>query len=1034
VVFVEAVFVPRTTVLILTLSFTALLGEGSLFLSFHPSLISLLPTKRSVRDQEYPYRINLARVLIEVEDVNDHAPFFTSALYESLVYESAAVGSAVVQVTALDKDKGKNAELHYSIEAGNTENAFNIEPVLGILRVARQLELSSIGHYVISVSVTDSGTPALSATTIVRIAITVSDNSGPRFPQPEYQTEIRENAIIGTSVTTISAVSQSTLTFDIKQGNIDQVFQINQYSGVITTQKHLDFENIASYTLIVQASNMAGMASNASLLIQIVDENDNPPVFQQHHYHGSICELAPVNSVVLNSENLPLVIKATDADSNQNALLVYQIVEETAKTFFTVDSVTGSIRTIASLDHEIFSAFHFHVQVRDNGRPQLTADSQTEVTIQVIDSNDSPPLFKQNIYETVLLLPTYVGVEVVQVSATDPDTDVPTDLRYSLADGVLENFSIKSSSGIIVVKNNNFSKELFHLNVRVSDGKFSSTAFVTIIVKEALDSGLSFSQGIYVSTIKENLSNITMVAVVSAVGNRLNEPLMHTLLNAGTKFEIRPTSGVIQTTGIPFDREEQDYYELIVEAKREHDHQHVARVLVKVQVEDINDNAPVFVGLPYYAAVQVEAELGLPIFKVSAVDSDKGINGEVSYFLKDENGHFKIDQETGTISLKRTFESDLSNLEYQIVIHAKDGGDPPLSSTINFPVTVVNKAMPLFDKSFYTVSVNEDVAIHTPILGINSTSPDGQNIIYTIVDGDASLQFGIGFDTGVISVINYLDYEETSYYRLTIRATNYLTVSHAEVHVDVLVQDINDNPPVFKEMSYRIVLSETVMIGTPALQVIATDKDSEKNNAVGYQIFSKEHNSTDYFHIDSSSGIILTARILDHELAPEYEFIVRATDNGFPSLCTEVLVTVLLKDMNDNPPVFNQLLYEAYVSELAPKGHFITCVQASDADSSDLDKLVYSILSGNERIDFVMERKTGIIMLSHLRKQRMEPAYNLNVSVSDGVFTSTAQVHVTVFGANLHNPVFEQNMFEAELRENAPAGTSVIQVGAFEIH
>uniref|UniRef100_A0A3P9N6B8 Cadherin domain-containing protein n=1 Tax=Poecilia reticulata TaxID=8081 RepID=A0A3P9N6B8_POERE len=468
------------------------------------------------------------------------------------------------------------------------------------------------------------------------------------------------------------------------------------------------------------------MASNASLLIQILDENDNPPVFQQHHYRGSICELAPVNSVVLNSENLPLVIKASDADSNQNALLVYQIVEETAKTFFTVDSVTGSIRTIANLDHETFSAFHFHVNVRDNGKPQLIADR------------------------------------------------------------------------------------------------------------------------------------------------------------------------------IPFDREERDFYELIVEAR-----------------------------------------------------------------------------------------------------HC---GDPPLSSTITFPITVVNKAMPVFDKSFYSVSVNEDLDVHTPILGVNATSPDGQNIIYTIVDGDASFQFGIGFDTGVISVINSLDYEETPYYRLTIRATNYLTGSH------------------------------TVMIGTPALQVIATDMDSEKNNVVGYQIFSKEHNSTDYFHIDSSSGLILTARILDHELVPEYDFIVRATDNGFPSLSTEVSVTVLLKDMNDNPPVFNQLLYEAYVSELAPKGHFITCVQASDADSSDFDKLVYSILSGNERMDFVMERNTGIIMLSSHLKQRMEPTYNLNVSVSDGVFTSTAQVHVKVFGANLHDPVFEQKMFEAELRENSAVGTNVIQVGAFEIH
>ncbi|KAJ4935549.1 hypothetical protein JOQ06_017081, partial [Pogonophryne albipinna] len=983
-----------------------------------------------VKDQEFPYRKNLARVLVEVEDINDHVPIFTSALYEGSVYESAAVGSAVVQITALDKDKGENAELHYSIEAGNTGNAFHIEPVLGIITVARDLDLSSIGHYVLTIRVTDNGSPPLSTTTIVRIAVTLSDNAGPKFPQPEYHAEITENAVVGTSVNTVSAVSQSTLTYDIKKGNADRVFQINQYSGVITTQKTLDYETTSSYTLIVQATNMAGMASNATLLIQVVDENDNPPVFQQLHYHGSISEAAPVNSVVLNSDDSPLVIKATDTDHNQNALLVYQIVEDTAKMFFTVDSGTGSIRTIANLDHETFATFHFHVHVRDNGRPQLTADSPTEVTIQVIDTNDSPPRFTQNAYETVLLLPTYVGVEALQVSAIDPDKDVPSELTYSLTDGVLEHFAIKPSSGVITVKNNNFSKERFRFSVKVSDGTFSSTSLVTILVREALDSGLSFSQSLYSSSIQENVSNITKVAVVNAVGNRLNEPLKYTLLNAGTSFIIRPTSGVIQTTGIPFDREEQEFYELVVEARREHDRLHVARVIVRVQVEDINDNSPVFVGLPYYAAVQVEAEPGSPIFRVMAVDGDKGINGEVSYYLKDNHDHFDINQLTGGLSLKRAFESDLSNMEYQMVIYARDGGYPPLSSTIEFPITVVNKAMPVFDKPFYSVSLNEDVAVLTPILGINATSPEGQSIIYTIVDGDPSLQFDIGFDTGVVSVIHSLDYEAASSYHLTIRATDYLTGARAEVAVNVVVQDVNDNLPIFQKMSYRVILSETAMIGTPALQVIAADKDSDKNNVVRYQIFSDVHNRTDYFHIDSSSGLILTARMLDHELVQKYDFIVRATDNGFPPLSSEVSVIVVVNDMNDNPPVFNQLLYEAYVNELAPRGHFVTCVQASDADSSDFDKLEYSILSGNERMNFMMDKKTGVITLSSHLKQRMEPAYSLNVSVSDGVFTSTAQVHVKVLGANLFSPVFGQNMYDAELRENSAVGTKVIQVKA----
>lgn len=73
-----------------------------------------------VRDQEFPYRRNLARVIVNVEDANDHSPYFTNPLYEASVFESAALGSAVLQVTALDKDRGENAELIYSIEAGES--------------------------------------------------------------------------------------------------------------------------------------------------------------------------------------------------------------------------------------------------------------------------------------------------------------------------------------------------------------------------------------------------------------------------------------------------------------------------------------------------------------------------------------------------------------------------------------------------------------------------------------------------------------------------------------------------------------------------------------------------------------------------------------------------------------------------------------------------------------------------------------------------------------------------------------------------
>ncbi|XP_008170058.2 protocadherin Fat 3 isoform X1 [Chrysemys picta bellii] len=983
-----------------------------------------------VRDQEFPYRRNLARVIINVEDSNDHSPYFTSPLYEASVYESAAIGSAVLQVTALDKDKGENAELIYTIEAGNTGNTFKIEPVLGIITVLKEPDLTTMGQFVLSVKVTDQGSPPLSATAIVRISVTMSDNSHPKFTHKEYQAEVNENVDIGTSVILISAISQSTLVYEVKDGNVDGAFTINPYSGVITSQKPLDYERTSSYQLIVQATNMAGMASNATVSIQIVDENDNLPVFLLSQYSGSISEAAPVNSIVRSAANNPLVIRATDADSNQNALLVYQIVESTAKKYFTVDSSTGAIRTIANLDHETIAHFHFHVHVRDSGNPQLTAESPVEVTIEVTDINDNPPVFSQAVFETVLLLPTYVGVEVLKVKATDPDSEVPPELTYSLIEGNVDHFLIDSSTGVLTIKNNTLSKDHYMLIVRVSDGKFYSTAMVTIMVKEAMDSGLHFTQSFYSTSISENSTNITKVAVMNAVGNRLNEPLKYGILNPGNKFMIKSTSGVIETTGIPFDREKQELYELVVEASRELDHLRVARVVVRVNIEDINDNAPVFVGLPYYAAVQVDAEPGTLIYRVTAIDKDKGANGEVSYLLKEDYGHFEIDRQTGSVTLREAFNSDLSNIEYLVIILAKDGGNPSLSASVELPITIVNKAMPVFDKPFYTASVNEDIEMHTPILSINATSPEGQGIIYIIVDGDPYNQFNIDFDTGVLSVISPLDYEVNSVFKLTVRASDALTGARAEVTVDLIINDVNDNPPVFDHSAYNATLSEASLIGTPVLQVVATDADSENNKIIQYQIVQDSFNSTDYFHIDSTSGLILTARMLDHELLQQCSLKVRAADNGFPPLSSEVLVSIYVTDMNDNPPVFNQLIYESYVSELAPRGHFVTCVQASDADSSDFDRLEYSILSGNDRTSFIMDSKSGIITLSNHRKQRMEPMYSLNVSVSDGLFTSTAQVHIRILGANLYSPVFSQSIYVAEVRENAAPGTKVVHVKA----
>uniref|UniRef100_A0A8C3R498 FAT atypical cadherin 1 n=1 Tax=Cyanoderma ruficeps TaxID=181631 RepID=A0A8C3R498_9PASS len=982
-------------------------------------------------------------IYIEVGDVNDNAPQTTEPVYYPEVMENSPKDVSVIQIEAFDPDSSSSEKLTYKITSGNPQgffsinpktgnigNSFLIDPILGMIKIAKELDRSNQEEYNLMVKATDKGHPPMSEVTSVHIFVTVSDNASPKFTAKEYSTEISESANVGSFVGMVAAYSQSSVVYEIKDGNTDDVFAINPNSGVIVTQKILDFETLPFYALTVQGTNMAGLSSNTTVLVHLRDENDNAPIFMQAEYTGLISESASINSVVLTDKNIPLVIRATDADKESNALLVYQIVEPSVRQYFAIDSSTGAIRTVMSLDYEETNIFHFSVQVHDTGIPRLYAEYAANVTIYVIDINDCPPVFSRELYETSVLVPTYKGVKVISVNATDADSGIFSQLIYSIIEGNIgEKFSINPNTGDITVQNTTQLRSRYELTVRASDGRFASTASVKINVKESKASQLKFTQSSYSATVQENSTEAKTIAVVTAIGNQINRPLFYRILNPDSRFKISQTSGVLSTTGIPFDREQQESFDVLVEVTEENKPSVVAHIVVKVTVEDVNDNAPFFVNLPYYAVVKVDSEAGHVIQRVTAVDKDASKNGEVHYYLKEHHEHFQIDP-TGEISLKKKFEPDTLNKEYLVTVVAKDGGDPAFSAEVRVPITVMSKAMPVFEKPFYSAEIPENIQLHSPVVHVQANSPEGLKVFYSITGGDPFNQFTINFNTGVINVVAPLDFESHPAYKLSVRATDSLNGAHADVFVDIIVEDINDNPPVFTEQSYIATLSEASVVGTSVAQVSATDADSGTNRGISYHLVEDNSESGDYFHIDSSTGLILTARTLDYEQIKQHKLLVRAIDGGMLPLSSDTIVTVDVTDLNDNPPLFSQLLYEAKISELAPRGHFVTCVQASDADSSDVDKLEYSILTGNDQKIFVIDSKTGIITISNLRRQVLKSHYNLNVSVSDGVFRSSAQVHITVISANMHSPVFSQNEYEVELAENAPLHTLVTEVKA----
>ncbi|XP_015840548.1 fat-like cadherin-related tumor suppressor homolog isoform X7 [Tribolium castaneum] len=987
-----------------------------------------------VRDGGTPAKRNYARVRIIVHDHNDHVPHFSEQILVGKVYESAVVGSAVLRAFAVDHDKGENARITYSIVSGNFGNVFAIDPELGIISVARELDMTANSEYMLRIKAVDHGQPALFSSVPAHIMLTMADNAPPRFTRKEIAAEIYEDQPLGSYVAHLSVRSTSSLQFEIIDGNTDGAFLISPSTGVITTQKYLDYEVNRFYNLTVITTNMASASATCNVIIHILDKNDNVPRFLQANYSGTISEAAPISSLILTNTSEPLVIKAFDADSEMNALLHYDIIDILPRRYFQIDSTTGAIRTIRLLDHETYDKFTFHVQVSDLGNPKLTSETTARVDIVVTDVNDCPPKFSQSVYNVTLLLPTYKNVAVIQVNATDPDSSESTKLRFDIIEGnKLGIFGIDSSSGLITVLQPDNMKHFYKLHVRVSDGKFSSVAKVMIRVEESDNSGLVFQKPLYEGSIIENSTKITTVCVVNVLGSALNEYLEFKILNPTKMFTIGLTSGVIRTTGIKFDREVQDKYELIIEARSHYSDREkprVAHVIVKVTILDVNDNCPMFVNLPYYAVVSVDDVKGSIIAKVHAIDLDSAENGEVRYELIKGHGElFKVQRESGDIEIKQNLEGH--NREYELLIAAYDKGITPCRTDVTVHVKVIDRSMPVFKKQFYSEVVPENVELHSPLsISIEAESPLSRKLIYSIVKGNELEEFALDFNTGVISVVDELDFEQQPQYELLIRATDSVSGVYAEVPVSIVLQDVNDCPPEFTQENYNVSISEAAQFGTPVLTVIANDNDTGINKKISYSIQNDSSNSSEYFYIDENEGVVYLKQALDHEEASSHHFIVVAKDLGVPSLSSTAHVWLTVLDMNDNPPKFEQTSYSCGLLINANRDQFVTIVKASDPDEVDQNSLRYTIVAGNEQQTFSMNPETGIITLTNLANFGNENTMILNVSVSDGVYTNFARLKVELLPANLHEPKFDKFIVDVQVPENQPSGFPVTVVKA----
>ncbi|CAB1456252.1 unnamed protein product [Pleuronectes platessa] len=478
--------------------------------------------------------------------------------------------------------------------------------------------------------------------------------------------------------------------------------------------------------------------------------------------------------------------------------------------------------------------------------------------------------------------------------------------------------------------------------------------------------------------------------------------------------------------------------------------------VIKVEIEDLNDNAPRFPTSHIDIEISENASPGTRFPLEGASDPDSGIFGVQSYSIT-PNELFGLEIKTrgdgskiAELVVQKSLDRE-TQAHYQYEISAEDGGDPPKIGAVQLNIKVMdsNDNNPVFDESVYTVNVMENSPINTLVIDLNATDPDeGPNgeIVYTFnsyVTEKTRDAFKIDPRTGIITVNGILDYEASQIYEIDIQAKDLGPNSiPAHCKVTVNVMDTNDNPPVINLLSLNtemVEVSENAQRGYVIALVRVSDKDSGANGKVQCRLQGNVPFRLQEY--ESFSTILVDGR-LDREQKDTYNLTIQAEDSGTPPLRATKSLVVKVTDENDNPPHFLKPHYQEMVMENNLPGSCLLAVSAEDPDLGMNGTVSYSIVPGEiKHMDvntYVSINPSGRIYSMRSFDHEYTRTFDFKVLARDNgnpSLSSNATVRIVVLDVNdntpvMTNPPLVNGTAEVSIPRNAGVGYMVTQVKA----
>ncbi|XP_049898393.1 protocadherin alpha-3-like [Epinephelus moara] len=632
------------------------------------------------------------------------------------VKEGSVVGN-IAKDLGIDKATLKNRE--YRIVGGSTEPLFRLNKDDGILYVSRKVDREEICERS-SACIINLKTVLENPLEIHYVAIEVLDvnDHSPVFPEKEKRLEIFESTLPGARFQLQPARDPDGGQFTVQHYKLshNDHFRLevkergeDRKMPFLVLQKQLDREAVREHKLLLTAvdGGKPALSGTIEILIEVLDVNDNSPVFTKDVY-----------SVVLNENAAPgtlvIQVNATDLDEGANGEIVYSFGKEVdihLQELFNIDPSTGEIKVTGLIDFEENESYELDIQASDKGTVRFSTDRT--VIIKVIDLNDNPPEIEITSFSKSVPEDSRIGTTVALISVNDLDSgangkvscfireDVPFAISPSMQDNM---YAIVTKSQLDREETSFY--ELTIVAKDTGEPSLSSEKTVSVVVSDVNDNRPQFSLSPYTFYISEN--NDLVAPVFSVKASDLDDsdnahisyhiPRDSSGDNSGLFLNINSETGDILALKMKsFDFETVKTFQFQVVATDSGTPSLSNNVTVNVFILDQNDNAPVIL-YPVSSNGSAEGVEEIPrnvnaghlVTKVRAYDADIGYNGWLLFSLQEVTDHslFALDRYTGQIRTLRSF-TETDEAEHKLLILVKDNGNVSLSATATVIVKLV---------------------------------------------------------------------------------------------------------------------------------------------------------------------------------------------------------------------------------------------------------------------------------------------------------------------------------------------------------